>query len=132
MQGLVKYIQDYGLRGECQCGKCIDKQEDRPAPTHSASVHFFWVSAREGATKEGLLEVLKEYPDQKRLAGGPSYLELGGVLGDQGLALMLIGLGEVLGVWKVVTPKTFGMTGEQANAMAGNGMIMAGGFKGGE
>lgn len=35
-----------------------------------------------------------------------SYLEVGGWIGDQGLALMLMGLGTVLGLWKLLTPRT--------------------------
>ena len=34
-----------------------------------------------------------------------SYLEIGGDIGDQGLALMTMGLGNLLGVWKLLTPE---------------------------
>lgn len=55
-----------------------------------------------------------------------SYLELGGWVGDQGLALMLMGLGTHLGLWKLNTPKSvLGdlVTDEQAMKLAGGGLV---------
>lgn len=127
---LIEYIQTHTERGECQCGKCFDKQPDREAPVHSVDVHFFWVSKRGEPTAQELRVLLEaEYPDVARLRGGPSYIEIGGVIGDQGLALRLIGLGELVGLWKAITPKTIGAEGEQAAQMAGSGFVMAGGMK---
>lgn len=130
MNELIRYIQEHTARGECQCGKCIDKAPDRPAPEHSVDVFFFWVSAVGEPTKEELLAHLtRAYPDLERLKGGPSYIELGGVLGDQGLALQLIGLGALVKLWPVITPKTMRVTGPLAQELAGQGFVMAGGFK---
>ena len=130
MKELIEFIEQHTIRGECQCGKCCDKGPDIPAPTHSVNVHFFWVSTTGNPDRERFVELLEQYPEPERLKGGPSYLELGGVLGDQGLALKLIGLGELLGVWKAITPALFHMEGEEADALAGNGFIMAGGMRG--
>jgi len=60
----------------------------------------------------------------ERLAGGPSYIELGGWIGDQGLAMAFMALGNHLGLWEVVTPQTLGIEGEQADQMMGMGFIM--------
>jgi hypothetical protein len=60
------------------------------------------------------------------LAGGPSYIALGGWLGSQDLALMLIGAVELAGIAKAVTPEVLGLTGEMAHTMAGNGFVMLG------
>jgi len=78
-----------------------------------------------------IITILKDYPQLERLAGGPSYIEVGGVIGDQGAAFQLFALGEVLGLWKVVTPKILGMDDATARQLAGSGMIMISGFKAG-
>lgn len=80
------------------------------------------------AKKDDLIAWLKEYPSPERLASGPSYIELGGEIGDQGTALCLIALGSVLGLWQVITPKVFGLEGEKAKELAGLGMVMMSGF----
>jgi len=129
MQPLIDYIIAHTIRGECQCGRCLDKGPERPVPEHSVDVHFFWVSAIGEPSRTDLFRLLEaHYPDLNRLRGGPSYIEMGGALGDQGIALRLIGLGHLVGLWAVVTPKTLGMTGAQADGLAGQGFVMAGGF----
>ena len=130
MEQLIEYIRNHTSRGECQCGHCFDKGSDREAPSHSVNIHFFWVSPKNEPKKKELLSLLEaEYPEMDRMRGGPSYIEIGGVLGDQGDALRLIGLGDLVGLWKAVTPKMLGFQGDQADLMAGNGLVMAGGFK---
>lgn len=79
--------------------------------------------------REEVVAILKGYPQPERLAGGPSYIEVGGVIGDQGAAFQLFALGEVLGLWRVITPKTLGMDDATARQLAGSGMIMISGFK---
>jgi hypothetical protein len=129
MKNLIEYIQSRTERGECQCGKCCDKGPDRAAPEHSVNVHFFWVSARNEPKKDELLALLKaEYPDFERLRQGPSYIEIGGALGGQGIALQLIGLGQLVGLWSAVTPEVIGMKGEDADRMAGSGFVMMSGI----
>ena len=66
------------------------------------------------------------------LSGGPSYIALGGWLGSQELALMLIGAVELAGLAKAITPKLLGMTGEVADQMAGSGLVMLGPWDGWE
>ena len=80
--------------------------------------------------REELITILKEYPTPDRLTEGPSYIEVGAQIGDQGATLQLFALGEVLGFWSIITPKTLGVTdSEVADQMAGSGMIMISGFK---
>lgn len=127
---LQEYILAHTERGECQCGKCADKGLDRLAPAHSVDVHFFWVSKRGEPTKEAFRHLCEtEYPNIARLKAGPSYIEIGGALGDQGLALRFIGLGELVGLWRVITPERLGITGDKAKELAGGGFVMAGGFQ---
>jgi len=78
--------------------------------------------------KAELVELLKDYPKPERLKDGPSYIEVGGEIGDQGAAFQLFALGEVLGLWTVITPKVFGAEGEKARSMAGSGMVMISGY----
>lgn len=98
-----------------------------------ADVIFFGVKRGPNATADGLKDVLAnhkgEFCDCNPLDGKEhTYLELGGWVGDQGLALMLIGLGAALGVWKLLTPKTmFGdmVPPDLVRQMAGAGMVAA-------
>jgi hypothetical protein len=76
-----------------------------------------------------LISILNTYPRPDRLASGPSYIEVGGEIGDQGAAFQLFALGKVLGLWGVITPATFGMKGEEAKRAAGAGYIMISGYK---
>jgi len=78
--------------------------------------------------KSELIEIIKSYPHPDRLAGGPSYIEVGAEIGDQGAAFQLFALGHVLGLWKVITPATMGIHGDDALKMAGSGFIMITGF----
>ena len=75
------------------------------------------------------MEILRGYPEPERLAGGPSYIEIGGVLGDQQEAFLLFALGKVLGLWSVITPATLGFEGPEADQLAGAGMVNMSGFK---
>jgi len=79
--------------------------------------------------KAELIEILKDYPQPERLAGGPSYIEVGAEIGDQGAAFQLFALGKVLGLWDVITPATMGFAGAEARQMAGSGFVMMTGFK---
>ena len=60
------------------------------------------------------------------LAGGPSFIALGGWLGSQDLALMLIGAVELAGIAPAITPAALGISGEGADNLAGNGLVMLG------
>ena len=98
----------------------------------AVDVVFFKVAMRvkltEGelaGSKESVSEMLKaiDYPymDDKE----HTYIEVGGWLGDQEMALRLFALGELLGLWRVITPKTmFGdLNDEQIKELAGKGLV---------
>lgn len=78
--------------------------------------------------RDELVSILREYPMPDRLAAGPSYIEVGAEIGDQGAAFQLFALGKVLGLWGLVTPATLGLTGDEARSMAGRGFVMITGF----
>ena len=75
--------------------------------------HFITVGvdkAKAKARKGELINLLKSYPQPERLAQGPSYIEVGGVIGDQGAAFQLFALGQALGLWNIITPWQYGYT----------------------
>lgn len=93
--------------------------------------HFIVVGvdkAKAEERKAELVSILKDWPND-RLKGGPSYIEVGGELGSQDSALGLYALGEVLGLWQVVTPAKMGITGPEGDDLAGRGMVMITGFR---
>ena len=81
------------------------------------------------ARKGELIDILKSLPDRERLAAGPSYIETGVWIDSQDAALRLYALGEVLGLWKVITPATLGVSGPEALQLARNGFVMITGFR---
>lgn len=128
-------MSEYAERGACRCGKCADAppNPDQQQPKgHTADMMFFEVSAKNGADPEKLRELVKGnhggvFGSVDMFDGQEhSYLEVGGWIGDQGLALMLMGLGTVLGLWKLLTPKTLlgnTLPKELQMQMAGQGYV---------
>jgi hypothetical protein len=51
-----------------------------------------------------------------------------GWMGDQSLALRTMAAGQIAGLWKVITPKTLGIDGSEADQLAGAGMVMTSGY----
>lgn len=107
-----------------------------PSDTDNAvDVGFFSVAIAEGAAedrdvREALLDALDyatgEFTRVSRVdfEGGLGYIELGAWLGDQGLALRFMGLVSHFGFADVMTPARLGITGAEADAMMGMGLIM--------
>lgn len=125
-QLLVDYARENSIRGACVCGRCIDApdnpQEHQPKG-HTADVFFFEVSPRNGASKEDLMKLVNPaWLDGKE----HNYLEIGANLGDQGIALMIMGLGSSLGLWNLLTPMSiFNLSKDdpQCKQLAGMGMV---------
>jgi len=78
-----------------------------------------------------LVSILDDWPKDAAapLADGPSYIAVGADIGDQGAAFQLFALGKVLKLWNVITPASFGFSGPEARALAGNGMVMMSGYR---
>ena len=136
-QALYDFVYAAAVRGACRCGRCVDapsNAENKQPDGHTANVHFFEVALSDPNTDKktlasGLRSLLALYPQPERLAAGLSYIELDAVVGDQGMALTLIGLGELVGLWQAITPELLGFTGEQAAKMAGRGLVMCSGLR---
>ena len=94
--------------------------------------HFIVVGVEKATTekyRQELIDILNEYPNMERLKGGPSYIEVGAEIGDQGMAFKLFAAGQVLGFWQVMTPARMGITGPMADQMAGQGFVLITGYK---
>lgn len=76
---------------------------------------------RAQARKDELKAALKDFP----LKDGPSYITVGGLIGDQGAALCLFALGYVLGLWNIGRPRDCGFTGDEERKVAGSGYLFA-------
>jgi hypothetical protein len=102
-------------------------------------VHFFDVRVNPNSIADIrplLVEILNSYPEidqfgnqQNNLSDGLSYIAIGSAVGDQGLALTLMGIGEACGLWKVITPEVLGMSGQDADTAAGMGLVMTDGYR---
>jgi hypothetical protein len=108
---LTEFVTKHAVRGECRCGKCCVRG-DAPDPAgHTADLIFFPVAATGDPSREEFERLIREHEGVfgtcDPLDGSEhSYIELGGWLGDQGLALLFMGLGVVLGTFRLLTPRT--------------------------
>lgn len=109
-----------------------------PDSIEKVDCHFIVIGVdkqKAEAHRAELLDLLKSWPTEAwgapvpKLEEGPSYIHVGGVIDSQEAAFQLFALGQVLGLWRVVTPATLGITGNDANIMAGMGMVMISGYK---
>lgn len=103
-------------------------------PTEAVvDMHYFTVafnSDRVRSRADEVRSLLAEWPTEAwgavvpALSAGPSYIHVGGVLGDQGDALRFMAWGQVADLWRVVTPERLGFTGPDADQMAGIGFVL--------
>lgn len=124
MSDLINYINSHTQRGSCECGRCIDAPEEAVQPKgHTADLIFFKVCAINDPQPEDLRSLIEA--EESNLFDGEehSYLEVGGWIGDQGLALTLMGLGSLLGLWNLLTPRIFNLSEDLVQQMAGQGYI---------
>jgi hypothetical protein len=108
------------------------KDDPEAADLHKVDMILLSVGVHMGRAQERkaeLVEFLKSFDDQAMLAGGPSYIHMGAAIGDQGAAFRLFALGQALDLWRVVTPKAFGMQGEEAERAAGLGYVLITGWR---
>ena len=75
------------------------------------------------------ISFLRDWPEPAALADGPSYIHLGGTLGDQGTAFQFMAMGKVLRLWDIITVQSLGGSREQAIQAALSGFVMISGFR---
>lgn len=127
--GGVQVTEVYAMPHESQAPNGIVKVD----------CHFIVVGvdkAKAEAHKAELVALLKDWPSEAwgspipKLEEGPGYIHVGGAIGDQGAAFQLFALGQVLGLWQVITPEKLGITDPaEARQMAGSGFVMIDGFR---
>lgn len=131
---LAKYVLDHTLRDACRCGKCIDPgNPDVVLLPHTVDMYFFNVCAVNNPQKDEFTDLISKHQGEfceVNLFDGNEhgYMELGGWIGDQGLAMQFMGLGELLGLWKIMHPgKILDVNNPEqkvlADRMAGMGMV---------
>ena len=129
MNNLASYIRNHVERGSCLCGKCVDAPTVSMQPTgHTSDVIYFRVRAFGEPNAEELRRLIVAHPgifSQVDLFDGQehNYQELGGWIGNQELALMLMGLGELLELWTLITPRSLGLPNDLVRLMTGAGLI---------
>ena len=132
MEKLFDFIAKHSIRGACTCGLCIDapeNPEDIQPKDHTVDMEFFKVSLKNNPDPEVLRQLIKENPtgafaDIDLFDGKDhNFIEIGGWIGDQGLAIVLMGMGDLLGLWEVFTPTKLGMPHELATELAGQGLL---------
>lgn len=111
MSNLAEYVFTHTNRNACRCGQCVVSGEDRPMSEHTVDMCFFDVCAKDNPDAEELKHLIAAhqgvFQDVNVFDGEEhNYIELGGWLGDQGLALQFMGLGAILGLWQLLTPIT--------------------------
>jgi len=126
MEALIQFVRKHTTRGACQCGRCAVSGGTAEKPTnHTVSLTFFEVGML-GDPDAVMFNTLAQDagimpPPGKEV----SYIQLGGEIGDQGTALLTMGLGHLLGAWKVLSPDTLTPTlpPDLKQKMAGQGMV---------
>lgn len=119
MSALAEYVRVHTDRGECQCGKCMDKG-NKPDPVspipdhlydHTANMVFFKVCIRNEPNADEVRKLISEHKgvfnsvdlfDKQE----HNFMELGGWIGDQGLALQFMALTSLVGLTELMTPLT--------------------------
>ena len=124
-----------GLLGAALGAVSMGRPEGAPGSAGEAveiDAHFF-VCAVDPAGAEAALGAVvawcEAYPDPDRLAGGPTFVEVAEVAGDPVTAIRIFAVGEVLGLWNVITPERLGFSGTEAEEMAAKGLVMITGYQ---
>lgn len=113
---LAEYVSKHTDRTSCRCGNCIASQgTTSDGVGRAVGLTFFDVYARCENDKAPVADELRALIESHKgefcacnpLDGNEhGYMELGGWLGSQDLALRFIGLCDLLGLGKAMTPET--------------------------
>jgi len=126
---LRDYVTSHSMRGACTCGRCIDAPENpqEVQPTgHIADMIFFKVTLVDNPNKEEYERLVRAYFPQWLDGKEHGYFEIGADLDDQGVGLQAMGLGYLLGLWNLLTPRSVlgaGCPDDIVQAAAGQGLI---------
>ena len=111
---LIQFVTYHTTRGECTCGKCFDVKDVAPIPAlfgaHTIDMEFFKVAILNAPARDEFVQLIKKHMAIASFEVNPldceehNYQELGGWIGDQGLAMLFMALGTHLGVFNLLTP----------------------------
>ena len=92
-------------------------------------VHYFGVVVLNSPNVQDFVSLTKEHPSEVVKIDfsderSYTYIEIGGWLDDQGMALRFMALGQALGVFDLTTPTTMGCPEPMRDEMAGIGYVM--------
>ncbi len=108
---LVDYVLAHTQRGECQCGRCIDKGT-APDPTgHTVDTGFFKVVIRGEPSRETFERLVRQHHGEFAMFdfdGINDFMRVGGWIGDQGIGMQCMALGHLLGCWTLVAEQGHG------------------------
>jgi hypothetical protein len=135
MEHLIDYIMKHSISGPCRCSDCNGPIATEPSLLpHSANLVFFDVALNrdDPPNAEVLRKLIQDNYygincDLDPLDGAfHDYFRVGAWIGDQGLALRLMGMGALLNLWTLMTPYTEceGIDDDAARILARNGLIV--------
>jgi len=98
---LADYVAHHTTRGECKCGRCIDVGTAPDPCGLTVNVGFFIVAIVNDPTAQELQDLVTQHRGEFNQCNPfdnmpHSYIELGGWIGDQGLAMQFMALADVL------------------------------------
>jgi hypothetical protein len=129
MKPLSEYISAHTERGDCKCGQCIDTTGAPDPAGHTVDMVFFKVAKVGEPTIEEFRRLTEESAHGEFCDVNPfdgqehNFMELGAWLGDQGLAMLYMGLGTSLGAFTLLSPAMLGLDGPMAVQMAQAGLL---------
>ena len=96
-----------------------------PKSGDTANLTFFTVGLRGKPDLIKFRQLVQDLDFAPQPGQERSYIELGGILEDQGYALKCMGLGQLLGEWQLLSPDTVmpDLPKELKQMMAGQGLI---------
>lgn len=120
-----------GGMGVLLWGLLLSPSDPRVGTLQQVDCSFVCIGVdEEKATRvmDELISILDEYPNPRQLRDGPSYKHVAEVVGDDVTALRLFGLGQVLGLWSVLTPFDFDVEPVLVEEAAELGMVVISGY----
>lgn len=105
---LVEYVMKHAVRGDCECGQCADGVACPKQPFEGEIINltFFKVGMQLEPDAAVFCDLVTQEHPHWLDCNEHGYLECGGDMGSQQLALMAMALGHLLGVWECMSPDT--------------------------
>lgn len=106
MNKLYDYVIGHVEKTTCQCGRCECESKGNEELKDSVNLTFFKVKTINEPTYEEFKKLIEDSFPHWLDGQEHSYIEVGADVNDQGIGLMIIGLGHLLGFWQALSPDT--------------------------